>query len=166
MITGLREREFVGRANSYQTTCLLSGKSLLQSYIFRGQLILCLNEDGTQACGLLSSRNRVTDFQRYTNGRFDEIAATLDRRVKTGDKSKQDWSMVKYYANIKKKSESERKKKLCLQRTALLSTKCKLDDKAGLIMNMQSLHRNRSTIRKQSGNSTLWMSDKSGRPIS
>ena len=59
------------------------------------------------------------DFQRYANAngsRFDEIAVTLDRRVKTGDKSKQDWSMVKYYANVKKKSERERKKKLCAPR--------------------------------------------------
>jgi len=90
---GLREREFVGCANSYQTTYLLSRKSLLKSYIFRGQLMLCLSEDGMQTCGSLSSWNRVMDFQRYTNGngsRFDEIAVTLDRRVKTGDKSKQD----------------------------------------------------------------------------
>lgn len=68
--------------------------------------------------------------------------------------------MVKYYVNIKRERTRE---KATSTAHCVLSMKCNFDDSAGLIMNMRSPPQNRSTIRKQSGNSTPWMSDKSDR---
>lgn len=89
---GPRDREFVGRANSCQATCLLSGKSLPKSYIFRGQLILCLVSRARTGRGLVLARCRRRGivswiFSDTPTGGFDGIAATLRCRVKTGDKS-------------------------------------------------------------------------------
>lgn len=86
-MAGPREREFVGRANSY----LLIIRKVVAEVVYLPRTINFLpgleSEDGTRARrrrrrGIVS---RI--FSVIPTGGFDGIAATLRCRVKTGDKS-------------------------------------------------------------------------------